>query len=38
MLIFEFNQFASLLTDLCNGDDDREIKIEFFKSSKSGIH
>jgi hypothetical protein len=38
MLVFEFNQFASLLTDLCNGDDDRDIKFEFFKSSKRGVH
>lgn len=27
-----------MLTDLCNGDDDREIKFEFFKSSKRGEH
>ena len=36
--MFEFNQFSCLLTDLCNGDDDREIKFEFFKSSKTGQH
>jgi len=38
MVIFEFNQFACLLIELCNGDDDRDIKFEFFKFSKSGVH
>lgn len=35
---FEFNQFSLLVSDLCAGDKDKEIKIEFFKSQKSGKH
>jgi hypothetical protein len=35
---FEFNQFSMLVSDLCAGDKEKEIKIEFFKSQKSGKH
>ena len=35
---FEFNQFSTLISDLCNGDKEKEVKIEFFKSQKSGKH
>ena len=35
---FEFNQFSALISDLCAGDKEKEIKIEFFKSQKSGKH
>ena len=35
---FEFNQFSLLVQDLCGGDRDKEIKVEFFQSSKNGRH
>jgi hypothetical protein len=35
---FVFNQCAILVSDLCGDDQDREVKIEFFRSSKSGRH
>jgi len=30
--IFKFNQFSLLVEDMCGGDLDKEVKIEFFKS------
>lgn len=36
--IFEFNQFSLLVSDICGGDKEKEVKIEFFKSQKSGKH
>lgn len=36
--VFEFNQFSALVSDLCAGDKDKEVKVEFFKSQKSGKH
>ena len=30
--VFKFNQFSILVEDLCGGEDDRDVKIEFFKS------
>lgn len=35
---FEFNQFSILVQDLCAGDKDKEVKIEFFQSNKNGRH
>lgn len=35
---FEFNQFSLLVQDLCGGDRDKEVKVEFFQSSKNGRH
>ena len=35
---FEFNQFSLLVQDMCGGDRDKEVKVEFFQSSKNGKH
>lgn len=35
---YMWNDVSLLTSDLCNEDPDREIKIEFFKSSKTGKH
>ena len=35
---FTWKQSSMLTSDMCNEDPDREIRIEFFKSQKSGLH
>ena len=35
---FDFNQFSTLVQDLCGADRDKEIKVEFFQSQKNGRH
>lgn len=35
---FEFNQFSMLVQDMCGTDKDKEVKVEFFQSSKNGKH
>jgi hypothetical protein len=36
--IYSWNKFELLTSTICKEEDDREIKIEFFKSMKSGKH
>lgn len=36
--IFSWEKASSLVQDLCSDDPEREMKIEFFKSEKSGIN
>lgn len=36
--VFKFNQLSVLVEDLCAGDLDKDVKIEFFKSQKNGKH
>ena len=33
-----FNQFSTLVSDLCGNEEDKEIKIEIFRSQKNGRH
>ena len=35
---FVFNQFSILITDICGNDEDKEVKIEYFRSQKNGRH
>lgn len=36
--VFKFNQFSLLVEDMCGGDLEKEVKLEFFKSQKNGKH
>jgi len=36
-LLFEFNQVVLMKHDMCSGDEDRDIKFEFFISQKNGV-
>ena len=35
---FIFNQFSILVSDVCGGDEDKEVKMEIFRSQKNGRH
>lgn len=35
---FLFNQFSILISDICGSEEDKEVKIEFFRSQKNGRH
>lgn len=35
---YEFNQLSLLTSDLCSGDENRDVKIELFESEESGRH
>lgn len=37
-LLFEFNQVVLMKQDLCSGDEEKDIKFEFFVSQKNGRH
>lgn len=36
--VFKWERASSLVQDLCSDDPEREIRIEFFKSEKSGLN
>ena len=38
MFRYPFNQLSLLKSDMCGGDENRDVKIEVFESDTTGLH